>query len=370
MAADQAGGGQAIEAGGWGGGALTPALLVYLAVGGIQGGGLSSPLTAASQLGSSFPYVPNGRRERSSVVLDPVELFPEVPNIYSFPSVHADMMFDEARVGAYRNAINATVKEGDVVADLGAGTGLLTFLCLQAGARKVHAIERTDVIQWAKEIAARNGFLERIEFHHSDARETDLGEKVDVIVSELMGHVAFEEGMAETISLAKQRFLAPGGRAIPQTVTLKAALVNETDLYRNYIDIWNRFKGIDFSVVRKKAVRGTYILDIDADCINSESLVVRTDDFTTGPNDLCREFTFTTWRSGEVNGLAFWFDAELTTAVCLSSNPRTSTHWLQCFTPFDQPVSVTRGEEVRVSIEMRLKRTKNQPFVFNISPRK
>ena len=74
-------------------------------------------------------------------MLDPVELFPEVPNIYAFPCVHADMVFDKSRVAAYRDAINETVKPGDVVADLGSGTGLLSFLCLQAGAARVHAIE-------------------------------------------------------------------------------------------------------------------------------------------------------------------------------------------------------------------------------------
>ena len=81
-------------------------------------------------------------------MLDPVELFPEVPNIYAFPCGHADMVFDKSRVAAYRDAINETVKPGDVVADLGSGTGLLSFLCLQAGAARVHAIERSDVIDF------------------------------------------------------------------------------------------------------------------------------------------------------------------------------------------------------------------------------
>ncbi len=89
-------------------------------------------------------------------MLDPVELFPEVANIYEFPSVHADLVFDETRVRAYRDAITATVKEGDVIADVGAGTGLLTFLCLKAGARKVHSIERSNVIHWAKELVFRS----------------------------------------------------------------------------------------------------------------------------------------------------------------------------------------------------------------------
>ena len=68
-------------------------------------------------------------------VLEPSELFPEVPNLYEFPSVHADMLLDNARVDAYSRAVAIAVRPGDVVADVGTGTGLLSFLSLQAGAR-------------------------------------------------------------------------------------------------------------------------------------------------------------------------------------------------------------------------------------------
>ena len=44
-------------------------------------------------------------------MLDPTELFPEVPNLYEFPSVHAGMLYDKERVSKYSEAISQVVKK-------------------------------------------------------------------------------------------------------------------------------------------------------------------------------------------------------------------------------------------------------------------
>lgn len=298
---------------------------------------------------------------------DPVELFPEIANIYDFPSVHADMVFDVTRVRAYRDAIKSTVNSGDVVADVGAGTGLLSFLCLQAGARRVHAIERTNVISWARELAYRNGYLDQMVFHNADARETELAEKVDVIVSELMGHAAFEEGMAETISIAKDRFLTPSGRTIPASVVLRAALANEVDLYEHYIDAWEHFDGIDYSLMREKAIDGIYLLNVNPDHLCSDDQIILDDNFTEAPRNLEKSITFRSSRAGQVNGLVLWFDARLTSSVYLSSSPGSHTHWMQCFAPLHRPITVCSDEEIAVRISMRFRNNIGDPFLFRVS---
>ena len=73
------------------------------------------------------------------------------------------MLSDKVRMQAYRDAIFNTVKSGDVVVDLGAGTGLLGIWAIQAGASKVYAIEKTSAINLAKEIARVNNCLDKIE---------------------------------------------------------------------------------------------------------------------------------------------------------------------------------------------------------------
>ena len=65
---------------------------------------------------------------------------------------HEEMLSDSVRVNAYHQGIRRNVRPGDVVVDLGTGTGLLAFMASRAGAKKVYAVEHSDFIEIAREI--------------------------------------------------------------------------------------------------------------------------------------------------------------------------------------------------------------------------
>lgn len=300
-------------------------------------------------------------------MLEPSELFPEVQNLYEFLSVHAGMLFDDERVGRYSDAINRSVRRGDVVVDIGTGTGLLAFLCLRAGAQRVHAIERSPALKWAKLLADQHGFSGQIVFHKGDSRRLELPERVDLVVSELIGHIAFEEGMVESLFDARDRFLRPGGSIIPQRVILKVALVSEQNVYAECVDCWQPRHGIDYSPLRYEAVKACYLTTLRDHDLLSESIPFFSVDFCGSARpELRATHVLTACRSGILNGIGLWFDASLAQGVALSSAPWTRTHWQQCFMPIADPIEVAADERITVELEMNLRSPTHESFSFGL----
>lgn len=91
------------------------------------------------------------------------------------PYAHEKMLMDKIRCDAYKDAIQRTVKPGDVVVDLGAGTGLLSFFAVQAGARHVYAIEESGIADVAAELIEANGFRDRITLIRENSKKPASG---------------------------------------------------------------------------------------------------------------------------------------------------------------------------------------------------
>ena len=144
------------------------------------------------------------------------------------------MLSDSVRMEAFREAIQQVVKPGDVVVDLGAGTGILGFLALQAGAAKVFAIEQSDSMDLAKAVAAKNGMSDRIDFLNKNSKDVTLPVQADVIVSETLGSFGVDENTLEftldardPLSEAGRRPDSPGFAALPRAGRI------ETDLWQD-----------------------------------------------------------------------------------------------------------------------------------------
>ena len=147
--------------------------------------------------------------------------------MYAEIEVHRTMICDRVRTDAFRRTIDSVVHPGDVVLDVGAGSGILSAFAARAGAARVYAVERTAVAALAQELAVANGVGEIVEVIHDDVTDIVLPERVDVIVSEWLGGFGIDEGMLVPVIAARDRWLKPGGVMIPRSVTAWVALVHD-----------------------------------------------------------------------------------------------------------------------------------------------
>ena len=74
---------------------------------------------------------------------------------------HRELLAHQLRTDAFREAICRVLKRGDVVVDLGSGSGVFSFFAAEAGAARVYAIEKQHVADVAALLRARTATTRR-----------------------------------------------------------------------------------------------------------------------------------------------------------------------------------------------------------------
>jgi type I protein arginine methyltransferase len=163
---------------------------------------------------------------------------------------HEMMLADTVRMDAYRKGIARHVKAGDVVVDLGTGTGILAMLAAQQQAKVVHAIDSSNIVSLAEHIARSNNFT-NIRFSNVTSRRLVLDEPVDVVVHEQIGQALVDEGMIEKTLDLKKRLMPKSGRIVPGRFELFLEPASLKPEHRVPF-LWKAgFPGIDYSTVRE-----------------------------------------------------------------------------------------------------------------------
>lgn len=173
--------------------------------------------------------------------------------------LHRRLLQDSVRVKSFGRAIRETVKEGDIVLDIGTGTGIMAMLAAKAGAKKVYAIERTSAIEFGKELARENGLLGSIEFIKGDVVDAGQLEKADVIISECLESPG-PSGMMVSVLNARNRWLKSRGRIIPESFRTFFVPVQSETLYREANMPY--YRGLDLSVLQDVACNLAFVADL------------------------------------------------------------------------------------------------------------
>ena len=273
--------------------------------------------------------------------------------MYAEFEVHRSMICDRVRTGAFRRAIDSVVRPGDIVLDVGAGSGILSVFAARAGAARVYAVERTSAAVLARELAAANGVAEIVQVIHGDVMDVELPERVDVIVSEWLGGFGIDEGMLVPVIVARDRWLKPGGVMIPRLVMAWAALVHDRYLGEMVEFLRDNPYGLRFDDLVEKTVNeifysGTF-RHLAARDKRSEASRLWTTDAGLIPLQQAQaphqaETVLPVRDCGMANALALWFSAQLAPGSLALGGTRRSADALG---DDDGPAALARGARAR-----------------------
>lgn len=277
---------------------------------------------------------------------------------------HRTLIADAVRNAAFHDALKALIVPGEtVVADIGAGTGLLGLMASRLGAKAVFLYETAEVAGVASRIlkANRARNCEIIACHSTDMIDPP---KVDLVVSETLGNYAFEEDMIETLADAKRRFLKPAGQIVPRRVRQFVAPVVAPRIHEE-LSVWDRVGyGLDLSVAKVMSLNNAYVrtlatAELLPDAAGAPA-AVQWDAVDLGIDARSARKGEAQWRLAQaatVYGFLAWWEAELAPGVMLSTAPAAPrTHWEQLYFPLLDPLPAKAGETVAVFLRSKTSR--------------
>lgn len=267
---------------------------------------------------------------------------------------HRSMVMDRGRVEAYRQALAEVMTGGEVVADVGCGTGILSLLACQQNARHVHAIEAEPVIAWAKKVADQNGFGDRVSFYQSHSSEVTLPAFADLLVTETIGNIGLEEGILETIKDGRQRLLRPGGQIIPHSLAIWFVPVESSSCYEKVQNWQTKADQIDFSPLHTLAANIIHWVKLEEQAFLSQPICLQNWELATVKECEVREVVrFEVTRAGTMHGIGGWFTAQLTPNVFLTNHPAVAdSSWMHGFFPLEHPLAVLPHDQIELEMNI------------------
>ena len=262
-------------------------------------------------------------------------------------SYHGGLLLDPHRMDAYERAIRALVRPGDVVLDVGTGTGILAMLAARRGAR-VHAVESMPIAELARTLVAHNGLADRVTVHRADLRTLAPVEPVDLIIGDFLGAFLVDDFMLPAVEAAG-RWAKAGARWAPACVRLWVA---PADVGVRELEVWRApLYGVDVGPAHAAALGECHRVDVGPGVLLAEGAELHAF-VPPGPMARCaRTLAFTVARGGRLRGFVGWFEADLAPGVVLSTAPGVQTHWGQYLFPVED-VDVEAGDRVVVEVAL------------------
>lgn len=203
----------------------------------------------------------------------------------------------------------------------------------------------------SKDVIKENGFEDVIEVFYGRAEDFRLPvgiQHVDIIVSEFMGFYLLHEGMLDSVLIARDRFLKPGGFLFPDRAIIYLSPCSLPSLF----DDWEDVSGIKMTKfaeqLRKQKSNKPEVVVVQKEHLLADDTVVAFLDLNDiSPGELDRiDFNevIIANKDGNFQGVCLWFDVlfpsnDMEEDVVLSTHPKCQpTHWKQTVIPLPENI--------------------------------
>ncbi|KAL8269573.1 hypothetical protein Esti_006490 [Eimeria stiedai] len=233
----------------------------------------------------------------------------------------------------------------------------------------------------ARSLAAGNGIIgSKVHVLQQPVETVQLsqlgGEKVDILVSEPLGTLLFNERMIESYLFARDHFLKPGGLMFPRRSRLFCAPFTDAALFAEVSSrggFWQNenFYGVDLRqavpAATEEAFRQPVVDYVDPRCLVAEAQC-KEFDFASVQVEQLHEihlsFTFEVTAPCVIHGVATWFTVEFEGSdfcVGFSTGPEGApTHWFQLRLLMRPAIAANGGQKVKA--ELVMKATQQQSY--------
>ena len=282
--------------------------------------------------------------------------------------LHVQMLNDSRRTCSYLDRLRRVVKPGDVVLDIGTGTGIYAIAAAMAGARHVYAVELDRIAAAASELIYRNGVSDRVTLIRAASGRIRLPERADVLVSELIGNEPLAERVIGITADAGNRLLRRGARLLPSGIKIFALLMHipEYQLSKltftpSAVDAWRSYYGIDFaplvSIARKNKASSLFGYNINPNSMTDWKVLsapVLLADLNLGRPHRRRlesRVRGVASAAGVLNAVVMYFELKDGVETFLSTDPKLvdeRNHWLSPVRLLEEAITLKAGTEFSI----------------------
>lgn len=268
---------------------------------------------------------------------------------------HEVMLRDEVRNRAFYQALQKCVKSASIVLDIGAGVGIWAIAAAKLGAKKVVAVEMDEMlIGLTKVLAKEQGVAERVETVCGSSFDIQLEKEFDIVVSETIGYLGYDEYIVQAMADAQERFLKTGGLLIPETISLFAAAAH---LKTGQETVPNGLP-FDFNRLAKLNLNSPYLLSSECDLkiLSKPQCLIKTNLYQTDKQPSLENLP-AKWNdvpnSDFINCFVVWAECRLTENITLST--RETSSWL----PTIYRIEPVKGDFPEIEFELSLTKETN-----------